>query len=376
MKKNYKYILLFLLCAGLGFFFSCGRKDKSQDIQQVRDIDVAEVTVDSVVLHKTYPGYLSSGSSVDVTAQVDGILLKKYYDAGGMVKKGQILFQVDPTLYQDAVQRAEAALTSAISQRDYAKTRYAAVQKAFEAEAVSKMEVLSAESNLRQAEANIKDCQASLHTAQTNLGYCTMRATMNGNITDATIGEGNYVNGADDPIVLAKIFDNSTMSAAFEIEDAQYERMVGRTTGINDPIYNAIPLKFRDNLLHDYTGKLSYEAPDVNVKTGTILLKCDIKNPYNELKEGMYVTINLPYGVDPKAVLVKDASIGTDQLGKYVYVVNDSNKVVYTPIKVGEVYHDSLRIVESGLKPGDRYVTKALLTVRNGETVNPKLIKP
>ena len=375
MKKNYKYILFFLLCAGLCPFFSCSHKDKSQGMQEARDIDVAEVTVDSVVLHKTYPGYLSSGSSVDVTAQVDGILLKKYYDAGGMVKKGQILFQVDPTLYQDAVQRAEAALTSAISQRDYAKTRYAAVQKAFEAEAVSKMEVLSAESTLRQAEANIKDCQASLHTAQTQLGYCTMRATMNGNITDATIGEGNYVNGADDPIVLAHIFDNSTMSAAFEIEDAQYERMVGRTTGINDPIYKNIPLNFRDNLLHTYTGKLSYEAPDVNLKTGTILLKCDINNPYNELKEGMYVTINLPYGVDPKAVLVKDASIGTDQLGKYVYVVNDSNKVVYTPIKVGEVYHDSLRIVESGLKAGDRYVTKALLTVRNGEVINQKLTK-
>lgn len=375
MKKNYKYILLFLLCAGLCFFFSCGRKDKSQGSQQVRDIDVAEVAIDSVVLHKTYPGYLSSGSSVDVTAQVDGILLKKYYEAGGMVKKGQILFQVDPTLYQDAVQKAEAALASAISQRDYAKSRYAAVQKAFEAEAVSKMEVLSAESNLHQAEASIKDCQASLHTAQTNLGYCTMRATMNGNITDATISEGNYVNGADDPIVLAKIFDNSTMSAAFEIEDAQYERMVGRTSGINDPIYSNIPLNFRDNLLHDYTGKLSYEAPNVNLKTGTILLKCDIKNPYDELKEGMYVTINLPYGVDPMAVLVKDASIGTDQLGKYVYVVNDSNKVVYTPIKVGALYHDSLRIVESGLRQGDRYVTKALLTVRNGETVNPHLTK-
>ena len=84
---------------------------------------------------------------------------------------------------------------------------------------------------------------------------------------------------------------------------------------------------------------------------------------------------SIPYGVDPKAVLVKDASIGTDQLGKYVYVVNDSNKVVYTPIKVGELYRDSLRIVESGLSKGDRYVAKALLTVRNGETVTPKLIK-
>ncbi|MDE6424445.1 MAG: efflux RND transporter periplasmic adaptor subunit, partial [Muribaculaceae bacterium] len=333
------------------------------------------VVIDSVVLHKTYPGYLSAGNSVEVTAKVDGTLLKKYYDAGTEVKKGQMLFQIDPTLYKDALSRAEASLASAISARDYAKSRYAAVQKAFDAEAVSKMEVLQAESTLHQAEADIKDCQAALHTAQTNLGYCTMKAVMDGFISDSSIGEGNYVNGADDPIVLATIYDTSTVSAAFEIEDAQYERMVGRTQGVNDPIYQSIPLKFREKLLHDYTAKLSYESPTINTNTGTILLKGDIDNPYGELKEGMYVTIDLPYGVDPKAVLVKDASIGTDQLGKYVYVVNDSNKVVYTPIKVGELYRDSLRIVESGLSKGDRYVAKALLTVRNGETVTPKLIK-
>lgn len=373
--KNIRYILSLLLCSGLCFFLSCSRKEKTAKAGEPREIDVAEVITDSVILHKSYPGYLSAGNSVDVTAKVDGTLLKQYYASGEYVKKGQPLFQIDPTLYKDAVERAEASLASAISARDYAKSRYAAVQKAYDAEAVSKMEVLSAESNLNQAEANIKDCRAALHTAQTNLSYCTMKAVMDGQISDATIGEGNYVNGADDPIVLARLFDTSTMSAEFEIEDAQYERMVGRTKGIDDPIYQNIPLLFREKFLHDYTAKLSYESPSVNTKTGTILLKGDIDNPYGELKEGMYVTIDLPYGVDPAALLIKDASIGTDQLGKYVYVVNDSNKVVYTPIKVGEVFRDSLRIVESGLKRGDRYVTKALLTVRNGETVRPVLTK-
>lgn len=375
MKNSIRYILIFLLCAGLCFFFSCSRKENSAESQQPRDIDVAEVIIDSVVLHKTYPGYIYAANSVEVTAKVDGTLIKKYYEAGDFVKKGQLLFQVDPTLYKDAVERAEASLASAISECDYAKSRYAAVQKAYDAEAVSKMEVLSAESNLHQAEANIKDCRAALHTAQTNLGYCTMRAVMDGFITDATIGEGNYVNGADDPIVLARIFDTSTVYAEFEIEDSQYERMVGRTKGLNDALYQKIPVEFREKLVNDYTARLSYESPTVNTKTGTILLKGNIDNPSGELKEGMYVTINLPYCVDPKAVLVKDASIATDQLGKYVYVVNDSNKVVYTPIKVGETFRDSLRVVESGLRPGDRYVSKALLTVRNGETVKPVLTK-
>ena len=79
----------------------------------------------------------------------------------------------------------------------------------------------------------------------------------------------------------------------------------------------------------------------------------------------------LPYAVDPKAILIKDASIGTDQKGKYVYVVNDDNKVVYTPIEVGELIDDTMRIVTEGLTPDSRYVTKALLKVRDGMTVKP-----
>lgn len=110
---------------------------------------------------------------------------------------------------------------------------------------------------------------------------------------------------------------------------------------------------------------------DVNKATGTVSLRVAIPNPKGELKSGMYATVWLPTGVNPKAVLVRDASIGTDQLGKYLYVVNDSDKVVYTPVEVGELYQDSLRIISSGLKPTDRYVSRALLKVRDGMTVRP-----
>lgn len=373
MKTNIRYTVLSILCAGLCFFLSCNRKDKADNNRDVPEIDVAEVLIDSVVLHKTYPGYLVSGTAADAVAQVDGKLIYKYYKAGTYVKQGQKLFGIDPTLYQYAVEKAEAALASAISTRDYAKHHYDAVKKAFEAEAVSKMEVLSAESNLEQAEANIKDCRASLKTAQTNLGYCTIVAPVSGMISESYVGEGNYVSGSGAPVKMATIYDSTVVSALFEIEDAQYERMVGRTSGVNDPIYREIPLQFRDKLLHDYTANLCYEAPSVDRNTGTIQLKGDVKNIHNELKPGMYVTVDLPYGINPKAILIKGAAIGTDQLGDYVYVVNDSNKVVYTPIKIGGTFRDSLRIVESGLNPGDKYVTKALLTVRTGETVKPKL---
>ena len=363
-----------LLLAAMLPLVSCKHKEK-KEMEGEPTIDVAEAIVDSVVLFKTYPGYLSSDNTAEVVAQVDGKIITQNYDAGQFVNKGQVLFTIDPTLYKDAVERAQASLASAISTRDYAKSHYDAVTKALEANAVSKMEVLNAQSAFEQAEADIKQCRAALHTAQTNLGYCSVKAPLSGYITDSYIGTGNFVNGSASPVKLAKIFENNTFKAVFEIEDSQYESMVGRDGGIENKLYRSIPLHFRDSLVHQYYADLAYESPAVAQSTGTIQLKGVVKNHNGELKDGMYVTVQLPYGENPKAILVKDASIGTDQLGKYLYTVNDSNKVVYTPIEVGDVYRDSLRLVTKGVKPGTKYVTRALLTVRPGETIKPNMTR-
>ena len=116
---------------------------------------------------------------------------------------------------------------------------------------------------------------------------------------------------------------------------------------------------------------MSYLAPDIRLSTGTLEVKAKVGNPYGELKAGMYVTVSLPSGFEPHAILVRDASIGTDQQGKFLYVVNDSDKVVYTPVKVGALVRDSMRIVNSGISPQTRYVTKALLKVKDGMKVKP-----
>lgn len=372
MKKTISYIAAAALCLAAA---SCHKNDKEASGEDVREIDVAEAFSDSVVLHKTYPGYLQAQNNAAVVARVDGIITKQYYKDGEYVKKGEPLFLIDPTLYQDAVNKAQAELASAISNRDYASSHYNAVKKALEANAVSKMEMLSAESALEQAEASIKQCRAALHTAQTNLGYCTITAPISGNISASIVGAGNYVSGAASPVHVADIYDNSSFFAIFEIENAQYGKLVTSDRAEEKKLLRAMPLSFKSKLNNQYTADLVYDAPSVNKGTGTILLRGAVLNKDNELKDGMYVTISLPYGEMPHATLVKEASIGTNQLGKYVYLVNDSNKVVYTPIEEGELFQDSLRVVLKGVKPGDKYVTKALLTVREGETVKPHLTK-
>jgi multidrug efflux pump subunit AcrA (membrane-fusion protein) len=107
------------------------------------------------------------------------------------------------------------------------------------------------------------------------------------------------------------------------------------------------------------------------MSTGTRTVRADLPNPDGLLKAGAFVTVTLPYAGETDALLVRDASIGTDQQGKYLYVVNDSNRVEYRSIRVGQLIDDSLRLVTHGLQPRERYVTRALLKVHDGMIVNP-----
>ena len=116
---------------------------------------------------------------------------------------------------------------------------------------------------------------------------------------------------------------------------------------------------------------MDYLSPNVDLSTGTLNVRANLDNPKGILKSGLYVSITLPYGQQKNAVLVPEASIGTDQLGKYLYVVNDSNIVRYRHIVPGQLIGDTLRQVVSGLSPNEFYVTKALMKVRDGMKIKP-----
>lgn len=377
--KNFRHSFLAVTCSLIAFssiLSGCHKEKKTDEEGMARPVEVAEAFTDSVVLYSTYPGYLTAEYYAEVVGLVNGRLLTMNYSSGQHVTKGQTLFTIDPTLYIDALHRAEATLKSNESNLAYSKSHYEAVLKALEDNAVSKMEVLQAESDYNQAEASVNDSRAALHTAQVNYGYCTVTAPISGYITNNKISVGNYITGADSPVKLAEIYDNTHLYANFEVEDSRYEKMTAGNQSVEGVLYRNVPLKFQEPLKNTYTADLTYIAPSVDRSTGTLTLQGKITNIDNELKEGMYLTISLPYGENPNAILVKDAAIATDQLGPYLYVVNDSNILVKRRLEVGEIYRDSLRVVDKGIEPGEKYITKALLTVRAGEKVKPILPAP
>ena len=237
-------------------------------------ISVAKPIVKDITLTKDYPGYLTTEKTVNLVARVNGTLQSVSYTPGGRVKKGQLLFVIEPALYNDKVAQAEAELKTAQAQLEYARNNYSRMKEAVKSDAVSKIQVLQSESSVKE--------------------------------------------GAE-----------------------------------------------------TYPATLDYLSPNVDLNTGTLMVRANFDNPQGVLKSGLYVSITLPYGEADHAVLVKEASIGTDQLGKFLYAVNDSDIVRYRHIEVGQLINDTLRQVLGGLSPQERYVTEALMKVRDGMKIKP-----
>ena len=305
---------------------------------------------------------------MDLVGRVSGTLQTIAYAPGSRVRQGQVLFQIEPTVYQDNVRQAEAALNTARANLEYAQSNYARMQEAAKTDAVSQIQVLQSKSDVATSLAAVSNAEAALNTARTNLSYCTVRAPFNGTISRNLADAGSYINGSVQPVTLATVYKDDHLYSYFNVADNQWLAMLLQQ---GDSIPKQVNVSLGKDGILNYPAQLDYLSPNVDLNTGTLNIRARLDNPKGILKSGLYVSITLPYGKQKNAILIPDASIGTDQLGKYVYVVNDSDIVHYRHIETGQLIGDSLRLIKQGLSPQERYVTKALMKVRNGMRINP-----
>lgn len=334
-------------------------------------ISVAKPIVKDITLTKDYPGYLTTEKTVNLVARVNGTLQSVSYAPGGRVKKGQLLFVIEPTLYNDKVAQAEAELKTAQAQLEYARNNYSRMKEAVKSDAVSQIQVLQSESSVTEGVAAVSNAEAALSTARTNLGYCYVRAPFDGTISKSTVDIGSYVGGSLQPVTLATIYKDDQMYAYFNVADNQWLEMSMNNQQPTKDLPKKIMVQLGKEGTESYPATLDYLSPDVDLNTGTLMVRANFDNPQGVLKSGLYVSITLPYGEADHAILVKEASIGTDQLGKFLYAVNDSDIVHYRHIEIGQLINDTLRQVLGGLSPQERYVTEALMKVRDGMKIKP-----
>lgn len=336
-------------------------------------VEVAHPTVKELTLTREYPGYLAADATISIVGRVNGTIIKRSFTEGDRVKKGDALFVIEPTLYQNAVEQAAAAVKTAEARLAYARSNYERMKIAIGSDAVSQIELLQAKSNVESSEAALDDAQAALKSAKTKLGYCYIKAPEDGAVGLAQYPVGAYISGEMSPAELCKLYKDNIMYAFFDITDNQWLKKIQQ--GAESMDQSNISFTIGDSRLLQRDAKIDFLAPSVNLSTGTLQVRAELDNSNGALKPGSYISVTMPYEEVKEAILVHDASIGTDQLGKYLYIVNDSNRVEYRRIDVGALINDTMRLVTAGLKPNERYVTKALLKVRNGMPVTPIMDK-
>lgn len=378
MKTYIQFAYLTSLFIGASYLSSCSSKPTQTEGEALPKISVAVPEVRDVTYQLDYPGYLTSLETVDLVARVDGTLDEIHFKSGQRVAKGQLLMVIEPKSYQDKVEQAKANLNTSKARLALASASLERVKEAARSNAVSELDVIKAQSEFDQASAALVNSQSQLEVAETNLSYCYVKAPFSGLISKNNVDKGNYVSGMS-RTVLATVYNDDQVYVYFNMEDSKYYSVIANHPKAKDKgdamLGTEVFIRISDRDELTYTGKLDYLAPNIDLTTGTISMRAVFNNAKRELRSGVFVKVLIPAQTKKNAVMVPEASIGSDQSGRYLYVVNDSNVVRYQSIQIGVLESDNMREVISGITPNERYVDKALLRVRDGMRIDPQMQK-
>lgn len=338
-------------------------------------VTVSQPVVQEVSDFVEFTGNTQPLASVDLRARVKGFLKKTNFTDGAMVKQGELLFEIDPAIFQAQVDSAKASLQAAKATLEKANADLA-IKKEMEAgNAASKLEVIQAQASVYVAQANVELTTAQLEEANINLGYTKIYAPISGRIDKAQVDVGNLV-GADGNTLLANIVQLSPIYAYFNADEATVQKFQKRiiARGIlpgdrepNLPMTMALGLS--DNF--SFKGVIDYVDNKVDPSTGTINVRAVLPNDNRALLAGYFVRVRVPDGEPYQAVLVPERAIGVDQGQKYLLAVNDKNVVELRPIETGS-QHGRMRVVTKGITADDWIITEGLLRTRPGATVAPE----
>jgi membrane fusion protein, multidrug efflux system len=332
-------------------------------------VDVAEVAQRDVTDWKQYSGHLEAVEHVDIRPQVSGVLTAVHFKDGSLVRKGDLLFTIDPRPFEAEVARAQAQLAGAEARAAYTADDLARGERLLAENAIARRDFDEKQNASREARANLQVTQAALKTAQLNLEYTRITAPIAGRVSRAEVTVGNLV-APGNAAALTTLVSADRIYAAFDVDEQSYLQVVNTAQGKTMPIH----LGLADSADYPLTGKLSSVDNHLDNTSGTIRLRAVIENPDGRLVPGLYVRVKLGSPNQRHALLVDEKAVGTDQAKRFVLVVDAKGQANYREVRLGSL-QDGLRVVESGLSAGEHIVVNGLQRVRPGDTVTPNPVR-
>ncbi|HZZ91901.1 MAG TPA: efflux RND transporter periplasmic adaptor subunit [Usitatibacter sp.] len=339
-------------------------------------VSVATVEQREVTPFDEFSGRLEAVDRVEVRPRVAGAIQSVHFTEGALVRSGDLLLTIDPAPFAAEVDRAQAQVAAAQARLDNATTEQARAQRLWDERAIAQRELDERVNARRQADADVRAAQAALQIARLNLGYTQVRAPVSGRVGKLEVTVGNLVAAGASAPVLTTLVSVSPIYASFDADEGVVARALREVPSTGSrPAIERIPVDIgTDDAAATLHGRLQLIDNQVNTHSGTVRVRAVFDNRDGRLMAGQFVRVHLGHARSENAVLVTDRAIGTDQSKRFVMVVGGDNKVAYREVKLGPEV-EGLRIVNAGLKPGERIVVNGLQRVRPGAVVAPQEVK-
>jgi RND family efflux transporter MFP subunit len=342
---------------------------------QPPEVRVSVPKKENVTDYEDFPGRVEAVDSIDIRARVTGYLDKVNFIEGMEVKKGAVLFEIDPRLYQAEVNRQEANLLQAQARQERLATDYQRATTLLARSGISREEYDKIAGDRKEAAAAVEVAKAGLVFARQNLDFTKVQAPITGRISRRYIDPGNLVKA--DETVLTTLVSLDPIYVYFDLDERTTLRLqqLIRKGSVEWGSENGLPVLVGrvDDEGYPRKGTVNFADNRVDADTGTWRLRGRFANPQYELTPGLFVRVHLPIGSPYEALLVSEQAFGTDQGQKFLYVVDEANHVSYRRVKVGRL-HNGLRVVSDGLKPVEKVVVSGLQRLRPGTEVRPDLV--
>ena len=339
-------------------------------------VSVATVEQRDAAIWNDFSGRLEAVGRVEVRPRAAGAIVQAHFREGALVRQGDLLFTIDPAPYAAETQRVEAQVAAAAARLALAAKEQQRARQLVGSGFTPQRDVDQRLNELLAAEANLSATQAELATARLNLGYTEVRAPIAGRVGRIEVTPGNLVAAGPTAPVLTTLVSVNPIYASFEADEQSIARTLASLprggADIADRI-DRIPVQM-GTLGSEGTpfhGTLQLVDNVVDARSGTVRVRATFDNPDGTLVPGQFARLRLGQARTEQVLAIDERAIGTDQDRRFVMVVGDDNTVAYRQVGLGATT-DGLRLVTSGLKPGERIVVNGLQRLRPGATVAPQ----
>ena len=372
LRTKLKPVLMVLAAANVALALAgCsdahGKDPQSNAAAGRPPVSAATVVEKPVAETEEFSGRLDAIERVEIRPRVGGFITQVNIRPGAEVRKGDILFVIDPRPFQAEADRATAAAEAARARAGLARLELSRAEKLVSEKAIAQREYDERAASQKELDATARAAQAQADAARLNLGYTRVIAPINGRVSKAEITLGNLV---DASAILTSIVSLDRIYASFDGDEKTYLRLAKHARG-GSPVPVRVGLVDEEGFPHE--GKLEFVDNQLDTRTGSVRLRAVFANEDRAMAPGLFARVQIGGGDERKELLISERAVGTDQSHKFVFVVDPQGNAEYREVKLGPVV-DGLRVVREGLKPGEQVVINGLQRVKPGAPIKAEKV--